>query len=220
MQRLLSGTTALGLALMIATAVMAACGSPTPEASSTAPVADTVSPVATISAADATATAGFEATNRKLALGGQPTFAPGTDPDHPYANITYPPSTPWPTPTLGPPRCAETIAGWEQVLAQYGPWYEKFGCGPINTSVGAQIVLMTVGKDGGPGAIVTYTCEPTDARCLAGLSPSAPGASWSVYPAPFPGGVGVVGGSTPPDCLRLGAGHWFNLATHLYDDCK
>jgi hypothetical protein len=180
----------------------------------------TTPPATAVSSPDATATAAFETTNRKLAEIGHATLEPGTDPNRPYANVTYPPSTPWPTPTPGPPLCADTIAGWEEILAQYGPWYEKFGCGPFKTSAGTQIVLMTVGKDGGPGAIVTYTCESTDKRCLKGLSPSAPDAAWSVFPAPYPGGLGIVGGSSIPDCLALGGGHWFNLATHLYDDCR
>lgn len=169
----------------------------------------------------ATATALFVNINRKRVLSSEPTFAPGTDPIRPFADVTSPPEptdTPGPSPTPVGPSCGATIAGWPEILANYGGFYKGNRCGPFETAAGAQLVIATNGVDGGPGAIATYTCEPTDEACLHGDAPQQPGAAWSVYPAPFPGGVEVLVSSGTPDSFLLAGGHYcFNLDTHLYN---
>jgi hypothetical protein len=172
---------------------------------------------------DATATAIFDATNRKFAAIGRATFPPGTDPIHPYAGRTYPPVpsvTPGPPPTPRPPACSATVAGWSEILRVYGPLPEnRVGCMWVHTTIGTQLVFTTVGGvDGGPGAIATYLCETTDARCLSGGPPQAPNAAWTVYPAPWGGGISVQAvGDSSADILVLTGGRCFNLSTHLYD---
>jgi hypothetical protein len=224
---------AAALAIFAAlTALAAGCGSPlsatdvtataqaragTAGTSAATPIAET--PI--VGAAAATATALFENTNRKLAQTGEPTLAPGTDPLHPFASVTYapePPNTPGPSPTPPAPSCGATIAGWADILAQYGPMPENRGCAPYATSVGTQLVITTEGVNGGPGAIATYTCQPADSSCLRGEPPQAPDAAWSVFPAPYTGGVGIAEvGDTSPDILILLGGRCFNLATDAYD---
>jgi photosystem II stability/assembly factor-like uncharacterized protein len=100
---------AAALVIVVAIATLTAgCGSPRSTAGVTEtaqveagtsvgmPEASTqVAITQTASVPDATATALFEAINRKL-FGHEPTLVPGTDPLHPYANVTYPPATPYP----------------------------------------------------------------------------------------------------------------------------
>jgi hypothetical protein len=169
---------------------------------------------------DATATALFDATNRKYVAIGRATLPPGTDPLHPFANVTYAPTstaTPGPSPTPPAPSCGATIAGWPDILAKYGPLPEKGGCAAFTTAIGTQLVITTEGVNGGPGAIATYFCEPTDSSCMRGGAPKASNAAWTVYPAPFPGVAVQAIGDSSPDILILVGGRCFNLGTHRYD---
>jgi hypothetical protein len=223
---------AAALAIFAAVAALAAgCGSPlsatdatnTAQAGVGAPGTPAVTPITgtpATSAAAATATALFDNINRKR-FGNEPTFAPGTDPLHPYASVTYPPeptNTPGPSPTPLSPSCGATIAGWDDIVAKYGGFYMGNGCGVYD----GQLVISTAGVNGGPGAIATYQCQPTDSSCLRGNAPDAPGASWSVYPSPYPGVVSIRGFSAPDRLLILPGEYCFNLSTHTYNtshDC-
>lgn len=193
-------------------AAAAACGSPQ---SATSVTGTPPSVSATPSGLDATATAFFDIVNRKLAAGGEPTFAPGTDPLNPFADVTYPPeptNTPGPSPTPLAPACGATIAGWDEILAQYGGFYMGNGCSVYD----GQLVIGTAGINGGPGAIATYRCQASDASCLQGNAPDASGAAWSVYPTPY-GGVVSIRGFVPPDLLLIEPGDYcFNLTTYTY----
>ena len=212
-------------------ALTAGCGSPlstadvtdTAQAGAGAPTGTPATVTAVVAtetprAPDATATALFDAVNRKLALNDEPTLAPGTDLDNPHP-VTTPSATytPGPSPTPLAPGCGATISGWGAILTMYGELTKGSGCGPI----GSQLVVLTNGIDGGPGAIATYQCEASDTNCLRGNSPQAPNAAWSVYPAPFPGGVAYLANGSSPDIMLLAGGHCFNLTTHTYDiDCN
>lgn len=225
MKRTLSGTAAVAAILLIT--LSAACGSP-PEtgipsaagAAVTRDLPDTSPPPQRSATAEAaaTATAVFEAVNQKFSLAGQPTFPPGTDLAHPFADVTYPPTemaTPGPSPTPQTPACGSTISGWDALHAQYGGFEQQRGnaCRLYD----GQLVIATSGRpQGGPGAIAVYDCEQTDASCLAGRAPSAPGAAWSVYPAPFNEGI-AIWKFVPPAKLLLIPESCFDLATHTYD---
>jgi hypothetical protein len=212
--------TVVGVAMLVVAAAMAAAYvSPTPENSPT-PADSATSSVLTTDSPDATATALFDATNRKYAAIGRATLPPGPDPLHPYANVTYPSAatvTPGPSPTPPAPSCGATIAGWPDILAKYGSLPEKGGCDAFTTTVGTQLVITTEGVNGGPGAIATYFCQPTDSSCMRGGAPGAPNAAWTVYPAPFPGVAIQSIGDSSSDILILVGGRCFNLGTHQYD---
>jgi hypothetical protein len=158
---------------------------------------------------NATATALFVNTNRKLALVGEPTRPAGTDPEHPFAHVTFPPETPQPMPTSLPPACGATIAGWDEIVSKYGGFLYSNHCYVMDS----QLVIAVEGV-GNTGAIATYRCQTTDASCLAGNAPSTRGAAWSVYPAPR--AIAIVG-FYPPDMIRLRPQSCFNLASHTYD---
>jgi hypothetical protein len=189
---------------------LAACGSLQTAAVSSTP-----------NAAQATATAFFNNVNTKRALSSEPTFAPGTDPSHPLTSATTQQegeSSPDLSPTPLAPTCGATIGGWPEIVASYGTFYKGNGCGPYHTSTGIQLMISTDGINGGPGAIATYTCAPSDQSCAQGGAPTQPGASWSVYPAPFSGGVEILAPSGSPDSLLLAGGHYcFSLDTHAYN---
>ena len=206
---------AIGGAMLAFAAIGAACGSPTPKVVTT-PTDSVASPAPTM-ATSVDATAIFEATNRKLAANHQPTLVPGSDPLRPYANETSLPvstNTPGPSPTPDAPLCGSTIAGWPEILAQYGEIYKGNRCGPIGT----QLVILTRGRDGGPGAIATYQCQPADQGCLRGEAPSAPDARWSVYPAPYAGAVAILGGSATLLIIDNGGAQiCFDMTAHKYD---
>ncbi len=194
------------------------CGSPTPQPTpvpATTPIAVDAAPAT--SSADATATAAFDAHNQKLANVHQPTLARGIDPLRPYADITYPPentATPGASPTPATPSCGATIAGWPEILVQYGGFYKGNRCGVH----GSQLFITTAGATyGAPGAFATYQCQPADATCLRGDAPSAPDAQWSVYPAPFNAGVQILDTSpADPNIVLVPHQYCFNFATHTY----
>ena len=175
----------------------AACGQP-------------VSSSGTPNGPNATATALFVNTNRKLALVGEPTFRPGTDTEHPFAHVTFPAETPQPLPTSLPPACGATIAGWDDIVSKYGGFLYGNHCYVMNS----QLVIAVEGTRSNTGAIATYQCETTDASCLAGQAPSASGATWSVYPAPR--AIAIVGFKRPDIVLLRPQQYCFDLTTHTY----
>jgi hypothetical protein len=188
---------------------LAACGSLQTAAVSSTP-----------NAAQATATALFVGTNVHLAAVNEPTLAPGTDPIHPFANITYPPEptiTPGPSPTPVAPSCGATIAGWPDILATYGGFYKGNACAAFTTDTGTQLVIATAGIDNGAGAIATYHCEATDSSCLAGDAPTAAGAAWSVYPSPYRDVIEIFRFAPPSTILLLPGEYCFDLDTDAYD---
>lgn len=209
-QNLSRATLVIALGLLVVAA--SGCGSPAQQ-SSVVPA----SPAMTISPPDATATALFEAVNTKLGLNNEPTLVPGTNPLNPLANATHVPAatdTPGPSPTPEAPQCGATISGWPEILQQYGPLQKGNGCGPIDD----QLIITTSGISGGPGAIATYQCAAGDASCLRGQSPTAGGAAWSVFPAPYPGSVTIIGGSGANLIIDNGGRQiCFDLTTHTYD---
>jgi hypothetical protein len=107
-----------------------------------------------------------------------------------------------------------------EILARYGALRPESCFGVGVKATGEILVILTSGLSGGPGAIAMYRCQPDDATCNQGRAPSAPGASWSVFPAPHPGPVTIIGGDYPQSLL-IDNGGWlmcFDMTTHAYEE--
>ena len=204
----------LGGAVLSLIALGVACGSPTPKGATT-PASSGASPAATTTV-DATGTAIFEGINRKRVENHAPTLAPGIDARTPFPLPTSDPNAAIPNgPSATPehPSCGSTIAGWPEIATQYSVDSKSNRC----FILGTQLVIALVGRPPrGIGAVATYQCEATDTSCLKGDPPTAVGARWSVYPAPFQGGLPIVQ-FNPPDTVVTLQGYCFNLTTHTYD---
>ncbi len=155
----------------------------------------------------------LELTNRKLALHGEPTLAPGTDLSAPLSLPPMSTPTPGPAPTPPPPACGprEGPASLLAITARFGD--VRSDCLLIN----GQWVVTTNGRraEGVPGVVAVFACARDDSDCLQGGEPRA--GQWEYFVAPNNRGVAVLARSGDTLILNNGRQVCFNLLTHAFD---